>query len=61
MYFFILLKSVWSHLNSLQSFVEEVLCLSGGKWSSPGGDTKLYKNQDLSIEWYTKSFNIVAN
>ena len=41
--------------NSLQLFVEEVLCLSGGKWSSPGGDTKLYQNQDLSIKWYTKS------
>ena len=47
--------------NSLQPFVEEVLCLSGGKWSSPGGDTKLYQNQDLSIKWYTKSNTLAVS
>lgn len=45
-------KLVWSgSFDSLQQFVEEVLDLSDGKWSSPGGDAKLYESEDISIRW----------
>lgn len=55
-------KLTWlASYDSLQSFVEEVLCLSGGKWSLPGGDTKLYQNQDLSIRWHTGSKTLAVS
>ena len=33
----------------MQEFVEDVLNLSGGKWSSPGGDAKLYRDESQDI------------
>lgn len=39
---------------SLQNFVENSLKLKG-KWSTPGGGSKLFQNDDLSIRWYTPS------
>lgn len=44
----------WSgSLNELKLFVEETLTAKG-KWSSPGGSVKLFKDQesDLTIKWY---------
>ena len=36
-------KLIWKgSIHALKEFVEDVLNLSGGKWSSPGGDVKLY-------------------
>lgn len=55
-------KLVWSgSFDSLQQFVEEVLDLSDGKWSSPGGDAKLYESEDISIRWYAKSQTITVS
>jgi hypothetical protein len=47
-------KVVWtSSFEGLQSFVSEALSLSDGKWSTPRGHAKLYKNEDTAIRWYS--------
>lgn len=54
---------IWTaSFHDLQEFVEDVLSLSAGKWSSPGGDTKLYcdKSQNISIRWHANSQTITV-
>ena len=50
-------------IQALKEFIEDVLNLSGGKWSSPGGDVKLYRdeNQDISIRWHSKTHTITIS
>ena len=57
-------KLVWSSTyDSHKQFVEEVLNLSGGKWSSPGEDTKQYESEaeDILIKWRAKTQTIVVS
>lgn len=45
-------KFKWcGEFKSLQLFVEKVLKIKG-KWSSPGGGSKLFQSEDLSMRWY---------
>ena len=41
-------------LESLKCFVQTDLNLRG-KWSSPGGEVKLFKDSEVSIKWYGKN------
>ena len=41
-------------LKSLEKFVHVDLNLRG-KWSSPGGEVKLFKESEFSIKWYNKN------
>ena len=41
-------------LKSLKKFVHVDLNLRG-KWSSPGGEVKLFKESEFSIKWYNKN------
>ena len=45
---------------ALQNFSEDVLKMKG-KWSSPGGNVKLLKTDELVLRWYTTSNNITIN
>ena len=57
-------KVIWSSTyECLKQFVEEVLNLSDGKWSSPGGDTKQYESEaeDILIKWRAKTQTIVVS
>lgn len=55
-------KLIWnSSYDSLQKFVEEVLNLPIGEWSSPGGDAKLFESEGVSIRWYAKAKTITIN
>ena len=57
-------KLVWSSTyECLKQFVEEVLNLSGGRWSSPGRDTKQYESEaeDVLIKWRSKTQTIVVS
>ena len=55
-------KLIWTDsLESLQDFVEEVLNLTNGKWSSPGADTKMYENQDVVIKWHMKTQTLAVH
>ena len=55
-------KLIWTDsLESLQDFVEEVLNLTNGKWSSPGGDTKMYESQDVVIKWHMKTQTLAVH
>lgn len=57
-------KLVWSSTcDCLKQFVEEVLNLSDGKWSSPGGDTKQYESEaeHVLIKWPAKTETIVVS
>ena len=38
-------------LDELQRFVRECLKLTG-KWTSPGGDTKLFENKEIALKLY---------
>ena len=54
-------KLVWTgSYGALQQFVQEVLDLSEGSWTSPGADAKLFvaKGKDIAIKWYAKSRTI---
>ena len=52
-------KLVWTEsYQLLQTFVEEVLSLSNGVWSCPGGDAKQYKAEDIDIRWYPETQSI---
>ena len=43
---------IWKgNLPQLKCFVENDLKLIG-KWSSPGGETKLFKNTEISLKWF---------
>ena len=46
-------------LESLKEFVRVDLNLRG-KWSSPGGEVKLFKESEFSIKWYSKSKKLVV-
>ena len=41
-------------------FVKEVLNISNGIWSSPGGAAKQLKTEDIDLRWYedTKSITL---
>ena len=45
---------------ALQKFTEEVLKMKG-KWSTPGGNAKLLKTEELALRWYRSSNNITIN
>lgn len=38
------------NLEELKQFIDEELKLSPGKWSSPGGETKLFVNEDIKLK-----------
>ena len=51
-------KLIWTgSFEALQQFVQEVLDLNEGDWTSPGADAKLFvaKEKDVAIKWYAKS------
>ena len=55
-------KLVWTEsYQLLQTFVKEVLNLSNGVWSCPGGDAKQYKAEDIDIKWYPETQSIMLN
>ena len=55
-------KLIWTDsLDSLRAFVEEALNLTDGKWSSPGGDTKMYENQGVAIKWHMKTQTLAVH
>lgn len=55
-------KFVWTEsYQSLQTFVEEVLNLSKGTWTCPGGDAKQFKADDIDIRWYPDTRTITLN
>ena len=41
------------NLSELKRFVQDELKLTG-KWSSPGGETKLFKGTDVILKWSGK-------
>ena len=47
-------------LKNLQDFVTS-LDLPIAKWSSPGGDCKLYESEGIAIRWYSKKGTITLN
>ena len=52
-------KVIWTKsFQTLQQFVKEVLNLSDGVWSSPGGDAKQYKSKEIDIRWYPDTQSI---
>ena len=56
-------KLVWTgSYERLQQFVQEVLDLNEGGWTSPGADAKLFvaKGKDISVKWYAKSQSIAV-
>ena len=55
-------KLTWnSSYDLLRKFVDEVLNLPNGEWSSPGGDAKLFESEGVSIRWYAKAKTITLN
>ena len=40
-----------SDISGLRDFVQDSLNLDG-KWSSPGGDVKLFENEKYCLKWY---------
>ena len=56
-------KLVWTgSYERLQQFVQEVLDLNEGGWTSPGADAKLFvaKGKDISVKWDAKSQSIAV-
>lgn len=52
-------KLLWTEsFELLQTFVEEVLNLSNGVWSCPGGVAKQYKDEDIDFRWYPDTQSI---
>ena len=48
-------KFAWEgRLESLKEFIKDKLNIEG-KWSSPGGDTKLFTSANCLMKWYGKS------
>ena len=44
---------VWDgNLDELKQFVQDDLQLLNGKWSSPGGEVKLFTNPTFVFKWY---------
>ena len=44
---------VWNgDFNSLKALVEALIKCESGKWSSPGGEAKMFKSKNFSIKWY---------
>ena len=55
-------KLIWnSSYDLLRKFVDEVLNLPNGEWSSLGGDAKLFESEGVSIRWYAKAKTITLN
>ena len=40
-----------SHIDDLKEFVQKSLNFDG-KWSSPGGDVKVFENEKYCLKWY---------
>ena len=38
--------------NSLKALVEALIKYESGKWSSPGGEAKMFKRKNFSLKWY---------
>ena len=36
----------------LKALVEALIKCESGKWSSPGGEAKMFKSKNFSIKWY---------
>ena len=54
-------KIIWTgSYEALQCFVKEVLNLSDGTWSCPGG-AKQYKSKSIDLRWYFDSKSITLN
>ncbi|CAB4028835.1 Hypothetical predicted protein [Paramuricea clavata] len=55
-------KLKWTaDFEALQRFVAEVLVLSDGEWSTPGGYAKLYQDESISIHWYSDTESITIS
>lgn len=55
-------KLKWTaDFEALQRFVAEVLVLSDGEWSTPGGYAKLYQDESISIRWYSDTESITIS
>ncbi|CAB4009125.1 Scavenger receptor cysteine-rich type 1 M130 [Paramuricea clavata] len=55
-------KLKWTaDFEALQRFVAEVLVLSDGEWTTPGGHAKLYQNESISIRWYSDTESITIS
>ena len=51
----------WSgSFEDLRYLVEDLQILRT-KWTSPGGDCKLYKGREISIRWYSKKGTLTVN
>jgi hypothetical protein len=49
---------VWDgNLDELKEFVQDDLQLLNGKWSSPGGEVKLFTNPTFAFKWYNNNNN----
>ena len=38
--------------NSLKALVEALIKCESGKWTSPGGEAKVFKSKNFSLKWY---------
>ena len=55
-------KLIWTEsYEALQMFVEEVLNITNGVWSSPGGAAKQLKTEDIDLRWYEDTKSITLN
>ncbi|CAB4042617.1 Hypothetical predicted protein, partial [Paramuricea clavata] len=55
-------KLKWTaDFEALQRFVAEVLVLSDGEWTTPGGHAKLCQNESISIRWYSDTESITIS
>ena len=51
----------WSGSFEDLRYLIEDLQISKGKWTSPGGDCKLYEGREISIRWYSKKRTLTIN
>jgi hypothetical protein len=55
-------KLKWAaDFEALQRFVAEVLVLSDGEWTTPGGYAKLYQDESISTRWYSDTESITIS
>ena len=51
----------WSGSFEDLRYLVEDLQISKAKWTSPGGDCKLYEGREISIRWYSKKGTLTVN
>ena len=51
----------WSGSFQDLRYLVEDLQISKAKWTSPGGDCKLYEGREISIRWYSKKGTLTVN